>query len=235
MNYKHITAITVATLLATVANAEWHYGVGTGIGASSYDGDAKFGAVEYDVDFDSGDFEGGLGGSAFATNGTWVFTIAGSTVEYENKDTPKGGGARTKNKFEQSGGEFTVGYVVFNEDAIKITPFAGIRATKHEWTRKDASKFKDDASWTDSVFGVKVDYQINEEWTWNNMAQYSAGDSEGCSAFSTGVSWRFSDHWVTGVSIKYSSDEFEESNFDGVKYKYDTDVTTLGLSIAYLW
>jgi hypothetical protein len=34
MNYKHITAIAVASLLASTANAEWNSGIG--IGASSY-------------------------------------------------------------------------------------------------------------------------------------------------------------------------------------------------------
>jgi hypothetical protein len=36
MNYKHITAIAVASLLASIANAEWNPGIGSGIGASSY-------------------------------------------------------------------------------------------------------------------------------------------------------------------------------------------------------
>ncbi|MFT5623214.1 MAG: hypothetical protein ACI9FZ_001144 [Bacteroidia bacterium] len=35
MNYKHITAIAVASLLASIANAEWNSGIGSGIGASS--------------------------------------------------------------------------------------------------------------------------------------------------------------------------------------------------------
>ncbi|CAA6677334.1 MULTISPECIES: outer membrane beta-barrel protein [unclassified Lentimonas] len=239
MTYKTLTAIAAATLLASAANAEWHYGVGTAVGATSYDGDAKFDDAKLDVDYDSSDIEKAFGGSAFATNGTWVFSLSGSSVEYESKDTVKNTPApigRTKNTFEQSGAEFTVGYVVYKENDLTITPFAGVRYTKQEWTIKNnIFNNDDDADWTDGVFGVKVDYKINDEWTWNNSASYAAGDSEGCSAFQTGVSWKFAEHWVTGAFVKYAHDEFEEDDFGGSKYKYDTDVTTLGLSIAYVW
>lgn len=239
MNYKHITALAAATLLTSVANADWKYGVGTGLGATSYDGDATFDGAKLDVDFDTSDLESAFGGSAFATNGTWVFNISGSTAEYESKDTIKNSGLpRTKNTFEQSGGELTAGYVIYREDAISITPFAGIRYTKQEWTIKGGGfKDDDDADWTDAVFGVKIDYKFNDEWTWNNSASFTTGDSEGCSAFQTGVSWQFADNWVTGAFIKFANDEFEESNAGDskVKYEYDADVTTFGLSIAYVW
>jgi hypothetical protein len=237
MNYKTLTAIATAALLASAANAEWHYGIGSGIGSASYDGDVEFGAGKLDVDYDSSDMESAFGGSAFATNGTWVFNLSGSAVEYESKDTIKNSGlTRTKNKFEQSGGEFTVGYVFYREDDITITPFAGIRVTEHEWTISgDGPKLNDDANWTDGIFGVKVDYAINDEWTWNNSASYAGGDSEGCTAFQTGVSWKFAENWVTGAFVKFVHDEFEETNFSGEKYTYDTDVTTFGISIAYVW
>ena len=83
------------------------------------------------------------------------------------------------------------------------------------------------------MFGLRFDYKINDAWAWNNSAEYSAGDSEGCSMLKTGVSWKFAEHWVTGAFLSYESDELEGN--DSGKFAYDTDVTTFGISIAYVW
>ena len=244
MKYKTLTAIAAATLLASAANAEWHYGVGSGIGSANYDGDlkVKLGGLEgkLDVDFDQDDFESGFGGAGFATNGTWVFNLSGSSVEYESKDafnTP--GAPRSKNTFERSYGEFTVGYVAYREDDITLTPYLGINYTKHDWTFKESGdKFDLSDDWVDAIFGLKLDYKINDEWTWNNSAEYTAGDSEGCFGLKTGASWKFAEHWVAGAYVSYESDELNGSDsVDGSKvdFDYDTDVTTFGLTIAYVW
>ncbi len=234
MNYKTITAISAALLLASAANAEWHYGVGTAIGASSYDGDVTFaGAGKLDVDYDQDDFESGFGAAGFATNGTWVYNLSGSSVEFESKNKFKGAPAKSTNNFQRTYGEFTVGYVAYQEDAVTLTPYLGVNYTKHEWEFKNGGKVTAEDDWVDAVFGLKFDYKINDEWTWNNSAEYSAGDSEGCSAFKTGVSWKFAEHWVTGAFLGYESDELEGT--DGGDFDYDTDVTTFGISIAYVW
>ena len=239
MNYKHIIAITAASLLASIANAEWHYGVGSGIGSASYDGTLKGGGagagLKFDVEYDQDDFESGFGGAAFATDGTWVFNLSGSAVEYESKDTAKGAPVRTKNNFERTFAEFTVGYVAYREDAITLTPYMGINYTKHEW-KATASGFKVnfDDNWVDAVFGLKLDYKINDEWTWNNSAEYTVGDSEGCFGLKTGASWKFAEHWVAGAYVGYESDELDGSD-GGIDFDYDTDVTTFGLTIAYVW
>lgn len=238
MNYKTLTALSAALLIASAANAEWHYGIGSGIGSSSYDGDLKFdGGAKLDVEFDHDDFESGFGAAGFATNGTWVFNLSGSAVEYESKDTIQGAAVtppRTKNTFERSYGEFTVGYVAYREGAITLTPYLGINYTKHEWELKATGYKADfDDDWVDAVFGIKLDYKINEEWTWNNSAEYTAGDSEGCYGIKTGVSWKFAEHWVTGAYVGIEHDEFEGK--DDRSFDYDTDVTSFGLTIAYVW
>jgi len=245
MNYKTLTAIAAATLLASAANAEWHYGIGSGIGVSSYDGDLKLNVAsiaegKLDVDYDSGDLESAFGGSAFATNGTWVFNLNGSAIEYESKDTIKGlSTVRSKNTFERSYGEFTVGYVAYREGDLTLTPYLGVNYTKHEWKFKAVGdKVKIDDNWVDAIFGLKLDYKINDEWTWNNSAEYTAGDSEGCFGIKTGASWKFAEHWVTGVYVSFESDELDGSDkVDGFKtdFDYDTDVTTFGLTLAYTW
>ena len=239
MNYKQLTAIAAASLLASIANAEWNYGIGSGIAASSYDGSLKnsdFG-IDGDVEYDQDDFESGIGAAAFATDGTWVFNLRGSAVEYESKDTAGGAPFRTTNNFERTFAEFTVGYVAYQEDAITLTPYIGINYTKHEWEFKGGGlKINLEDNWTDAVFGLKFDYKINDEWTWNNSANYSAGDSEGCFGVKTGASWKFAEHWVAGAYVGYESDEFDGSDsVIGTDVDYDTDVTTFGLTIAYTW
>ncbi len=237
MNYKYITAIAAASLLASISNAEWHYGIGSGIGSSSYDGDLDFGGgAKLDVEYDHDDFESGFGAAGFATNGTWVFNLSGSTVEYESKDTISGSIAgRTKNTFERTFAEFTVGYVAYQEDSITLTPYVGINYTKHEWEFKSSIDKADlDDEWTDAIFGLKFDYKINDEWTWNNSADYTAGDSEGCFGVKTGVSWKFAEHWVAGAYVSLESDELEGKD-GGQDFDYDTDVTSFGLTIAYVW
>lgn len=237
MNYKNLTSIATALLIASAAHAEWHYGVGTGIGLSSYDGDLKIGGTgKLDVEYDQDDFESGFGASGFATDGTWLFNLSGSMVEYESKDTIKGLSlGRTTNNFERTVAEFTVGYVVYDEDAIKLTPYLGINYTKHEWEFENSTVKGDfDDDWIDGVFGLKVDYTINDEWTWNNSAEYCMGDSEGCFGLKTGVSWKFAENWVAGAYISFESDEFEGSD-GGVDFDYDSDITTFGLTLAYTW
>ncbi|MDG1242834.1 MAG: hypothetical protein P8R37_09775 [Opitutae bacterium] len=237
MNYKRLTALSAALLFASTANAEWKYGVGTGLGLASYDGDVTIdGTAKLDVEYDQDDFEGGFGGAAFATDGTWVFNLSGSTIEYESKDTIKGAtSGRTKNNFERTFAEFTVGYVAYREDAITLTPYLGLNYTSHDWEIKGSDLNTDfDDSWVDAVFGLKFDYKINDEWTWNNSAEYTAGDSEGCFGVKTGASWKFAENWVAGAYVSLESDEFEGKH-DGQDFDYDTDVTTFGLTIAYVW
>ncbi len=236
MKYKTITAIAAASPLASIANAEWHYGIGSGFGSSSYDGDLKFGGgSKLDVEFDHDDFEGGFGAAGFATDDTWVLNLSGSSVEYESKDTISGIGVRSTNNFERTFAEFTVGYVAYREDAITLIPYIGINYTSHEWEFKSSlPKIDFEDSWVDAVFGIKLDYKINDEWTWNNSAEYTAGDSEGCFGIKTGASWKFAEHWVAGASIGFESDEFEGKD-GGVDFDYDTDVTSFGLTIAYVW
>lgn len=235
MNYKQLTAIAAASLLASIANAEWNYGIGSGIGASSYDGDLKIsGLGTLDVEYDQDDFESGIGAAGFATDGTWVFNLSVSSVEYESKDSISGQ-ASTKNTFERTFAEFTVGYVAYQQDAITLTPYLGINYTNHDWEFKSSTDKADlEDSWIDAVFGLKFAYKINDEWTWNNSANYSAGDSEGCFGVKTGVSWKFAEHWVAGANVGYESEEFEGTD-GGQDFNYDTDVTTFGLTIAYTW
>lgn len=239
MKYKTLTAIAAATLLASAANAEWHYGIGSGIGASSYDGDLKIAGAKLDVEYDQDDFEGGFGAAGFATDGTWVFNLSGSSVEYESKDSFTGK-PRSTNNFQRSFAEFTVGYVAYREGDITLTPYLGVNYTKHEWEFKSSidGKTKLDDNWVDGVFGIKLDYKINDEWTWNNSAEYTAGDSEGCYGVKTGVSWKFAENWVAGAYVGFESDEFEGSDTEQntkVDFDYDTDVTTFGLTLAYTW
>lgn len=243
MSYKQLAAIAAASLLASIANAGWNYGIGSGIASSNYDGDLKIssvlGTVDGDVEYDHDDFESGFGAAAFATDGTWVFNLSGSAVEYESKDTASGAPLRTTNNFERTFAEFSVGYVVYREDAITLTPYIGVNYTKHEWESKGVGfkgNLEDD--WTDAVFGLKLSYKINDEWTWNNSANYSAGDSEGCFGFKTGASWKFAEYWVIGAFIAYESDELDGSDSalgTNVDFDYDTDVTIFGLTLAYTW
>ena len=239
MKKNALVAITTAAILLAPnvnANAEWQFGIGTGIGITNYDGDLTFeDGNKLDVEYDQNDFEGGFGLAGFATDGTWVINLSASMVEYESKDTIQAETERSKNNFEQTGAELTLGYVAYREGAITLTPYAGIQYTDHEWSFKSSSEKVDIGdSWVDGVIGLKLDYKINEEWAWNNYINYAAGDSEGCLGIQTGVSWQWTESWIAGAYVSFESDEFDGED-GNAEFDYDTDVTKLGLTIAYIW
>ncbi len=231
MNYKRFTSIVVASLLVSFANAEWRYGVGTGVGLTSYDGDLKSALGKLDVDYDRSDFEGGFGAAGFATDDTWVINLSGGSVEYESKDTLKGATVRSTNNFQRTAAALAVGYVAYSEGSITVTPFTGLNYTKHEWEFKSSlGKVDFDDNWTDAILGLLVDYKINDKWVWHNSAEYTFGDSEGCYSLKTGVTWDFAEHWSTGAYVAFDHDEFESNDFD-----YDVDNTSFILSLIYIW
>ena len=231
MNYKNITAIAAALLLASAANAEWHFGIGGGGGLVDYDGDVQFKGAKFDVDFDNSDIESAFGLGGYASNGTWVIAGSGRSIEFENKTSLNNGAGKSKNNFTDTGAEVSVGYVVYKEGNVSITPYLGLRYTKQQWTFKClASRPKADENWTDALLGVKLDYRFADAWTWNNIAEYAGGDSEGCYTVKTGVTWKFAKNWSTGAYVGYAHDEFESGS-----YKYDTDITSAGLTIMFHW
>ncbi len=83
---KWAGVMVVLLAMVSVASAEWHYGIGTGIRRLNAEGDVGVntrlaGPVEFDLDLDPDDFSDlmetafGLGG--FASDGTWTIQFSG--------------------------------------------------------------------------------------------------------------------------------------------------------------
>ena len=115
---------TLAFLLilgfGAAANAEWHYGIGTGFSAMTVDGDQGFhtniaGPVQFEVDLSAEDIvdlmETAFGLGGYATDGTWMVQVSAGFLSLE--DTPSYSGPEvditSEFRFDVSSAEVTVG------------------------------------------------------------------------------------------------------------------------------
>jgi hypothetical protein len=240
---------------SSMAYAEWNFGIGTGPQRLSIDGDigmnTALGAVELDVDIDADDMDDmtdnafGLGG--YATDGKWMIQgFVGQLQLEENATTgTSAGGTLTADvDFDITGAELTVGYPIYNMDALMLRAYTGVRYTRHDFDAlftgtafSGANRRKSiDESWTDVLIGLSADVPFAEKWNWNIKADAGFGGSEGTYLASTGVTWRFWRGFSATLFGKYVAVDFENgSKGDADWYHYDVDETTLGLTLMYNW
>ena len=240
---------------ATAANAEWHFGIGTGLAAMKAKGDqginvaiAGIGPVTFDVDLTPSDFRDymdsaiGLGG--FATDGKWI--IQGAFGQLKLADKPKRTvGENTISSdlsFDITTGELTIGYPLYTETGFVLRGYTGFRYIKHELDAKvlvngeTRIKRNIDENWTDFLLGISADVPLAEKWIWSTKFDAGFGGSEGSYYLNSGVAWRFAAHWSTTLYGQFYAIEYENgSKGDMDWYLYDVNESALGLKIAYVW
>ena len=250
-----LCVLAVAVACGTVAKAEWHFGIGTGLFFHNFDGDLGFhtdaGPVELEVDLDPDDvndlMETAFGLAGYATDGTWMIGYSLGQLELEDDPsmTLPNGSLSSEINFEKISGELTVGYPLLKGDRITLGAHCGVRYTKHKWEsdvtmvqggQTIISSTDFDADWIDALVGLSADVSLAERWAWNNRFNAGFGGSEGTYQVMTGISWRFFEHWSATLYGKYTAVEYEggqEGDFDW--YLYDVDEFGGGLSVLFHW
>jgi len=254
---KAVWLVMVVGMLASVANAEWKYGVGTGLVFLNADGDIGLdtdlaGPVVLPVDLDAGDvmdyMETAFGLAGYATDGKWNIRYKVGTLELEDKPsgtTSSGAAVRAKVSFQTTIAELSIGQTFYQTEKVALSAYVGTRYLHHDLENSlsittpegATSKSKDiDNGWADARVGIGIDVPIAEKWAWGSSAEASFGESEGTYQANTGVAWRFADNWSTLVSANYIAVDFENGNKgDDNWYLYDVDETSLGVSVMYHW
>ncbi|MEE4382436.1 MAG: hypothetical protein V2J02_10605 [Pseudomonadales bacterium] len=236
------------------ANAEWHYGLGTGIYALNIEGDAAFGTaasgtVDIENDLDSSELSDmldsarGLGG--YATNGIWTIQASYGLVELENTfagdGASLGGGALVAGSWERTQGEVAVSYNLFREGRTTFGVIGGVRMTEHDFdlatlnVQPGAARNVDE-DWTDVILGVTHSYRLADGWTWASRAHYGSGGSEGTPFANTGLRWQAVNWLATTFYLQYEGVDFEEGNRGDVDYyAYDNDEFGAGIVLQLTW
>ena len=229
------------------AQAQWKYGIGTGVGALAIEGDvgmntAIVGPVKAGVDLDAGDvgdlIDTAFGFAGYATDGTYMVQYSFSSIQLAGDGSQ---GAVTVNAdVDIVGGEITLAYPVYKDPSAVLSVLGGVRYTSHELQFEVTApgplfQTKElDNSWVDGVVGVTLDVPFADQWNWASRLDAAFGGSEGTYTASTGVTWRFYDHWSTTLAAMYRAVEFEDGNqADTDWYLYDIDEKSLSLGILY--
>ena len=248
----------IALILSTsAAQAEWHFGIGTGLGFTNIDGEQGFnsalaGPVKFDVKLDPKDFNDvmktAIGFGGYATNGTYMIQYSYAQIELEDTASETlsaiNSTATVKINFKTKGAELTVGYPVYQTSSVVVLLDGGVRYTKHEFdnsltlsgavTGGGSNSF--DNSWTDFILGASVNVPFAAQWSWNSRFNAGYGGSDGTYFLSTGVTWRFHKNWSTSLVGRYVAVKYENGNMgDTDWYYYDADESNIGLNILFNW
>ena len=252
-------ALMASGCFTAAAHAEWHFGIGTGIGLNNIDGTigftsliGKIGSRKYDFNLDPQDFndyvDTAFGFGGYATDGTWMVQYSFANVTL--KDTASrslpdlNSTAKAEVKFKMTGAELTVGYPVYKTSSFTVTLDGGLRYTKHKLENSltvtgvvnDSGKNKIDNSWTDAVLGASLIVPFADTWSWNSRANAGFGGSDGTYLVQTGLTWRFHKNWSTSLTGKYVSVDYENgSQGDSDWYYYNADESSLALTLLFNW
>lgn len=265
MNSMKTTILALASfaLLAPEAQAQsapWVFGLGTGIGRMSTDGTmgfvtSAFGPVENEIDLSPDDvqdlFETGFGFATVATNGTWTAKLSYGRIKLGDEatgtlDAGFGGFDYAADAFwDIKSGEFTLGRTVYRSpgNGFALTPHVGARYTKHE-VGLDMTVMGGipteligvEENWTDVLVGTSLDFVLSPKWTWGTVLNAGFGGSEGTYKVATALSWKPASHWVISPNASFTTTEFENgTRGDSDWYLYDSDDSTVGLAVMYLF
>lgn len=251
-----VLCVSATAALAPVsdAQAQWKYGIGTGLSGQYVSGTQGFttfaGPVKFDVDLSASDFKdlskSAFGFGGYAANGPWLIQYSLGYQELEDESTAAVGGSTvtTKINFKVSGGEATAGYLVSNTPSALIYVDGGVRYTKHKFdnsltvtgaiNQQGSRAFSND--WTDVVVGTTINVPLSPTWTWANRLNAGFGGSDGTYFAQTGLTWRFLPNWSASLVGKYAKVKYEKGNEgDSDWYLYDVDEKSIGLSVLYNW
>jgi hypothetical protein len=254
---KLVAVMMVAMMVASVASAEWRYGIGTGLFKLNVEGDQGLatriaGPVELGVDLDPDDvkdlMETAIGFGGYATDGQWMIKYSYGQLELVDEPSatlPSGATVDSELSFEVKTADLSVGYVVHQDENMVVTPYVGLRYIKHDLsadldvTTAAGTTSVDrgvDHDWTDARIGVAVDVPVAEGWIWGSTAEAAFGGSDGSYRLNTGVLYMFAEQWAARLYGDFHAIDFENgSRGDSDWYLYDADEFGLGLSVLYNW
>jgi len=246
--------LTTALLGAPAAQADWYFGIGTGLSLMNVDGKQGFdtvaGPVKFDVKLDPKDFndltKSAFGFGGYATDGKWLVQYSLASLELQDKVSSDVGASTVKAKvnFKIYGAELTVGYPFYQSPSLVMLLDLGVRYTEHKFNNSISvsgainaerqRKFSND--WTDGLVGVTMNVPFADKWTWSTRFNGGFGGSDGTYMASTGLSWRFHKSWSAGATVKYMAVDYENGKpGDSDWYFYDADETSVGLVFLYNW
>jgi len=243
-------------------SAPWVFGLGTGFAALSTEGTVGFdtpnlGPIvgEYDLSPDEvmDALETAFGFATMATNGDWTIKAGFATMELVGEpsgtleDGFGGFSWEADASFKVTSVEATVGRTVYRSagGGFSLTPYVGARNTKHELsavlTIVDGiptllgGDFVDE-NWTDVLVGASFDFHLSPKFTWGNTFNAGFGGSEGTYRVATSLGWSPWPHWVFAPNASFTKVEYENGTIgDSDWYFYDSDDTTFGLAVMYLF
>lgn len=248
-------SLAASLLLSPAAQAEWSFGIGTGLSRTSINGTQGFNSVigvpvKYKVDLTPSDFadltKSAFGFGGYATDGTWLiqYSLASLELEDESATTVGTNTLATKINFTTRGGEVTAGYPVYKSPSLVALVDVGVRYTKHSFDNTTTvtgtintqlkNKFSND--WTDAVVGTTLNVPLAPQWLWSTRLNAGFGGSDHTYLASTGVTWRFLKSWSAGALAKYVEVQYEDGN-EGASdwYLYDADEKSVALNVLYNW
>lgn len=248
-------AMAASLVPTSAAQAEWYYGIGTGLSAQKVKGTQGFntaaGPVRADVDLNPGDFrdltKSAFGFGGYATDGTWMIQYSLFYLELEDEVTTPvlASTVGTKINFTNSGGEVTLGYPVHKSESVVVLLDAGLRYTNHAFENtltisgpvintQQTREFSN--SWTDVLVGASFNVPVAPQWSWNTRLNAGFGGSDGTYTVQTGFTWRFHRSWSAGAAAKYTKVKFENGHEgDSDWYLYDAKESNIGLNVLYNW
>lgn len=259
-----ILALTLCAVVAPQAQAQsapWVFGIGTGFAFLNTEGTqgfntAAFGPIESEYDLSPDEvndlLETGFGFATVATNGTWTLKLSYGKLKLGDEPTGTldagfgGFDFAADAFFEVKSGEFTLGRTIYRSEGNKfaLTPHVGARYTKHELgldlivmdgipTELSGGV---DETWTDFLVGTSVDVTLSPKWSWGTVLNAAFGGSDGTYKVGTALSWSPAAHWVISPNASFTKTEFENgTKGDADWYLYDSDDTTIGLAVMYLF
>lgn len=257
MKVFSIMLLTLSIIsLSGVADAEWHFGLGTGISGLNIDGDLGFhstlaGPVKVNVELDPDDISdlmsSAIGFGGYAANGNWMiqYSFGGMDLKGAGSSSADGISVAANIGFDVTKGEMTVAYSFYESASVILKGLGGFRYTKHELTSAttisdalDTVSFSRDIDqdWVDFLAGFVVDVPFARTWNWSSRFDAGFGGSEGTYSGSTGLTWRFYKGWSGTLFANYAAVDYENNDRNASDwYLYDIDETTFGLTILYNW
>lgn len=239
------------------AQAPWFFGIGTGIGRLSSEGDQGFptqlfGPVELAFDLSPDDvadlMKTAFGVGGYATNGTWMLQLSLGVLELGDEPSatlPGGAQVSADLSFEVFSSEFSLGYTAYRSPAngFAFRPHIGARLTRHTLAASlaitDGGNTTDvsrsiEESWTDFLVGTTFDIKLSDSVGWNTIVDAGFGGSDGTYRASTGLSWRAASWVSVGPKLSFMATDVElGSRGDADWYLYDANDFFWGLSVLF--
>lgn len=254
---KTVWLVVLSCLLgvSSASAQSWHFGIGAGLKRANAEGDQGLnidpvGPVLAEIDLDPDDFDDiiqtAIGFAGYATNGKWMvqYMLASIKMGGEPSGTLPDGSATFSSdiSFDVTTGHLTVGYTVYRQGRLSVTPFVGMRYLKHDLgidlsvATAPVTNFSRgvDHSWTDALIGAAFGVNLTPKVNWNTSFDAGFGGSNGTYNFTTAISWRFWKYMSIGPNFSFMAIDYENGEIgDSDWYLYDANEFGWGLGFAF--